>query len=56
MPQIVISKPATSGVNELFLMEFQGKFETAAGFQVAGQSVGHLDWEKVTEKWCEIAY
>lgn len=45
MPQIkIVSSPSdNSNSSELFLLEFQGKFETNENVSLAGMEIGKLD-------------
>lgn len=45
MPQIKIdsSRVAKNDTGELFLIEFQGKFETANNASLSGMEIGQLD-------------
>lgn len=50
MPEIkIISSQNSSGSNELFLLEFQGKFETSDNLSLAGMEIGKLDLSGVTK-------
>lgn len=61
MPQIrIISSPpfsttspttATNNDGEIFLLEFQGKFETNGNVSLFGMEVGKLDLEGVNAKY-----
>ena len=49
MPQIKIVSSSTSSNNsELFLLEFQGKFETNEKLSLNGMEIGKLDLTGVT--------
>jgi hypothetical protein len=44
MPEIkIIPSQNSSGLTELFLLEFQGKFETSGNLSLTGMEVGKLD-------------
>lgn len=51
MPQIVVQSTTGRADRELFLLEFQGKFETSLAGEgdgsLSGQRVGQLQWEGV---------
>ena len=52
MPQIkIIYSPANdSNSSELFLLEFQGKFETSGHVSLAGMEIGTLDLSGVRKE------
>lgn len=51
MPEIkIISSQNLSGSNELFLLEFQGKFETGENLSLAGMEIGNLDLSGVKKR------
>ncbi len=44
MPEIkIVSSQSSSGSNEHFLLEFQGKFEIGENLSLAGMEIGKLD-------------
>lgn len=48
MPEIkIISSQSSNESNELFLLEFQGKFETAGNVSLNGMEIGKLDLSSV---------
>ena len=51
MPEIrIISSSTVESISELFLLEFQGKFETFGNVSMAGMEVGKLDLSGVRNK------
>ncbi len=55
MPQIVVEAGKSSfSAGELFLLEFQGKFETSDETGLSGKQVGQLQWEGVIPLYSSI--
>lgn len=50
MPDIRIVVSENKSQEELFLLEFQGKFETNSNIKLSGMEVGKLDTNGVTEQ------
>lgn len=56
MPQIkIVSSPSNdSNSSELFLLEFQGKFETNGNVSLAGMEIGKLDLSGVKQPILQV--